>query len=460
MKTIHYISILLLLLTTNACGLYGNYSRPALEVSADSLYREYVQWEKSDTSSIADLNWRELFTDPQLVKWIETGLERNTDLRTAALRCDEAEAALGAAKMAYLPSVSLSAQGSISKLGSGSAVKTYSIGPSADWVIDAFGSLRGQKKSKWADYEGALAYTQAVQTQLIADIACTYYSLIALDQQLAITDSSAQASQRTVLTMEALKRAGEQTEAAVQQSHATLLEVQASHRTIQQQIQELENSFAALVGITPQPIARSQDLKLTLNQNIAVGVPAKMLSRRPDVRYAEWNLVSAFYATSTARAAFYPTITLSGTAGWTNNYGEAVSNPGKWLLNAVGSLTQPLFNRGTNIANLKIAKAKQQEAVLAFSQSLLDAGVEVNNALAEWQAASDLAAIHAKRIDALQQTTHTTQLLMKHGSVNYLEVLTAQQALLAAQLTEVQNSYSLAESVIRLYCALGGGTEQ
>ena len=214
-----------------------------------------------------------------------------------------------------------------------------------------------------------------------------------------------------------------------------------------------------MVGITPQSIKRSDLFDLNFSSELSVGVPAELLNKRPDVRRAEWKLAEAFYATNTARAAFYPKITLSGTVGWTNSGGVAITNPGKWLLNAVESLTQPLFNRGTNTANLRIAKAQQEEAVLAFSQTLLDAGAEVNNALTQWQSARQMINIDRKRTESLETAVKSTQKLMTHGTATYLEVLTAQQSLLQAQLAEVSDKYDEIQGVINLYHALGGGTK-
>lgn len=448
---------LLLTLVLTSCGIYTNYQRPET-LPTDSLYRD-ITVNETDTASLADLSWRELFTDAKLVNLIELGLQRNTDLQTARLRTTEAAATLSASKLAFLPSASLTPQGSLSSFDGAKPTKTYSLGASAEWEIDAFGSLRNAKKGSHATYMASRAYEQAVQTQLVATIADTYYSLVASDKKLAITRETVEAWHENVRTMKALKRAGEQDEAAVAQSEASLLEAETSVLALEKQIHELENTLSTLIGIVPQDISRSDLFDLNFSSELATGLPAQLLSRRPDVQQAEWELAEAFYATNKARSSFYPTITLSGSAGWTNSSGAAIVNPGKWLLSAVGSLTQPLFNRGANIANLKIAKAQQEEATLAFSQKLLDAGAEVNNALTQWQTARASLALDQQRIAALQTAVSSTQKLMRHGTTNYLEVLTAQQSLLQSQLTEVSNKYDEIQGVITLYHALGGGTE-
>lgn len=447
----------MLLLTMSSCGIYTNYHRPE-SLPTDSLYRD-IPVNEEDTASLGSLSWRELFTDSCLVKWIEVGLKQNTDLQTARLRTEAAAASLQASKLAFLPSVSLTPQGTLSSIDGSKTSKTYSLGGTAEWEIDAFGSLRNAKKGSRAAYEAGRAYEQAVQTQLVATIADTYYSLVALDKKLVITQQTVEKWRENVRAMQALKRAGQQNEAAVAQSEANLLTAESSVLTLQKQIQELENAFSTLLGMVPQEIERSDLFDLCFSSELSTGVPALLLSKRPDVRQAEYQLAEAFYATNSARSAFYPHITLSGSAGWTNNTGAAIVNPGKWLLNAVGSLVQPLFNKGTNIANLKIAKAQQEEALLAFGQKLLDAGAEVNDALVQWQTAQARLALDQRQIASLESAVHSTRKLMQHGNINYLEVLAAQQALLQSQLSEVSDKYDEIQGVINLYHALGGGTE-
>lgn len=368
------ITMLSAALLLSSCGIYTNYQRSE-SLPVDNLYRD-VPKVMQDTASLADLSWRELFTDPLLVKWIEAGLEKNSDLQIARLRTEEAQASLRASRLSFLPSVSLTPQGSLSSFGGAKPSKTYSLGGTAEWEIDAFGSLRNAKKGSHAAWEASRAYEQAVQTQLVATIAETYYSLLALDRKLAITRETARQWGENVRVMKALKRAGEKNDAAVAQAEASRLDAESAVLSLENQIHELENSFSTLIGIIPTAIERGNLLELSFKEELSVGVPVQLLGRRPDVRQAEWQLAQAFYATNEARSAFYPKITLSGSAGWTNNSGADIANPGDWLLSAVGSLVQPLFNKGRNIANLKIAKAQQQQAQITFAQKLLDAGAE------------------------------------------------------------------------------------
>ena len=257
--------VALILPLLGSCGIYTKYERPA-NLPVDSLYRDITITER-DTSSIADLSWRQLFTDPCLVRWIETGLEQNTDLQTARLRTEEARATLTASKLAFLPSATLTPQGSLSSYDGTKTSKTYSLGATAEWEIDAFGSLRNAKKGSQAAYEASRAYEQAVQTQLVATIADTYYSLVAMDKKLAITRETVEKWRENVRTMQALKRAGEQTEAAVAQSQASLLEAESSALALEKQIHELENSFSTLLGMVPQNIERAICPALIFRQN-------------------------------------------------------------------------------------------------------------------------------------------------------------------------------------------------
>lgn len=433
------------------CSIYRPYTRP--EVETDGLYRDIPV---EDTVTLASLSWRELFTDPQLQTLIETGLEQNTDLRIARLRTEAAEATLLNARLSYLPSVSLNPEGGISRYD-GATSKTYNLGASVSWEIDIFGKVTNAKRGAKAALEGSRAYAQAVQTRLVATIADSYYTLLMLDRQLAINERTLDTWEKTVRTLEALKKSGGANDAAVLQARANRMTVEGSVLSLRKSIRETENALSALLALPPQDIERGSLEWQRFPAEMSVGVPLQLLANRPDVRQAEYNLAQAFYATNAARAAFYPSITLSGNAGWTNNGGGMILNPGKWLLGAVGSLTQPLFNKGANIANLRIAKTQQEEATLLFQQSLLDAGKEVNDALVQWQTARERIVIGGEQIATLQEAVRKTELLMRHSSTNYLEVLTTQQSLLTAELTDAQDRFDEIQGVINLYHALGGG---
>ena len=448
------IYIGLLLLTGLTGCQYRTYERPEM-TQTDSLYQRLMV--SGDTASIADLSWQELFTDPLLQQLIETGIAHNTDLSIARLRVKEAEALLTASKLAYLPSVSLTPQGTIRKVEGESATKSYNLAASADWEIDIFGRITNAKREAKAVLEQSEAYRQAVQTQLVATIANSYYSLLMLDKQYEISRSTAELWAENLRVMKALKEAGQTTEMAVAQIEASKLAVDASLLSLQQQITEMENSISSLLGDVPRQIERSTLDAQSFPDTLLVGVPLQLLQRRPDVRQSEAALAAAFYVTNQAYAAFYPSITLSGSAGWTNAAGALITNPGEWLLSAVGALVQPLFNRGQNVANLKVAKAQQEEALLTFRQSLLDAGTEVNSALLQWQTARQRLKLDEQQIASLESAVRSSELLMLHSSQNYLEVLTARQTLLDAELSAVTDRFDEIQGVINLYHALGGG---
>ena len=439
----------------SSCGIYTKY-QPA-ETTPDNLYGEEVAVD--DTTNFGNVNWRELFTDPQLQALIEQGLQNNTDLRSAQLQIEEAEAALMSAKLAFLPSFALSPQGTIGSFDGGKATKTYTLPVTASWELDIFGRLRNAKQQAKALYAQSKDYQQAVRTQLIAGIANVYYTLLMLDEQLAISQQTEEAWKETVASTRALMDAGLANEAATSQMEAAYYSVQTSILDLKEQINQVENSLALLLAETPRRYERGKLADQRLPEDVAVGVPMQMLSNRPDVRAAERSLEQAFYATNQARAAFYPSIVLSGSAGWTNSAGSMIVNPGKFLASAVGSLTQPLFNKGQIMAQYRIAKAQQEEASLSFQQALLNAGSEVNDALVACQTSKAKTLLFEKQIQSLEKALESTSLLMEHGTTTYLEVLTARQSLLSAQLSQTANRFTEIQSVINLYQALGGGRE-
>ena len=445
---------LLLLTGLSGCHIYRTYERPELS-GVDSLYRVPAMTE--DTMSLADFSWKELFTDTVLQQLIEKGIANNTDLNIARLKVREAEALLTSSKLAYLPSVSLTPQGTIKSIEGNSPTKTYNLAASADWELDIFGRLTNAKREAKAVLEQSQAYKQAVQTQLIATIANSYYTLLMLDKQLDISKRTAEIWAENLRVMKALKKAGQTTEMAVAQIEASKLSVDASLLSLEQQITEVENSLSSLLGVVPQRIDRSTLDMQSFPDTLSVGVPLQLLQRRPDVRQSEAVLAEFFYTTNRAYSAFYPAITLSGSAGWTNAAGAIISNPGEWLFSAVGALVQPLFNRGQNIANLRVAKARQEEALLTFRQTLLNAGTEVNDALLQWQVARRRLDLDRQQIISLQSAVRSSELLMRHSSQNYLEVLTARQTLLDAELSAVSDRFEEIQGVINLYHALGGG---
>lgn len=438
------IPLIILVITMNSCALYKKHERPDITF-VDSLYNRIPT--ADDYESIASLTWKELFADTLLQDLIEIGLENNTDLEIARLKVEQAEATLQTSKLAFFPNVSFSAQVNTSG--------AYSLAPNASWEIDAFGRLYNTKKGSEAALAATEAFQQAVQTQLIATIANSYYTLLMLDEQLEISKRTLNTWEENIRTLSALKRAGKTNEAAVLQAKANKVNVEASILTLKKQIIEQENSLSALLGLVPQEFERNELSQQIFPDTLLMGLPLSSLVNRPDVRQAEYKLVEAFYATNVARSYFYPSITLSGNAGWSGVIGD----PGDWIYNAVAGLVQPIFNQGKNKARVKISEAQRQEALLNFKQTLLDAGTEANNALVSWQTARKRLDSDKVQIMYLKGAVFNTQLLMKNGQATYIEVLTAQKNLLQAELTETNDKYLEIQSVITLYHALGGGLE-
>ena len=445
----------------SSCHIYKAYERPD-SIDATGIYRDPVSetdtLASADTTNMGNLPWKEVFRDPKLQALIEEGLANNVDMQAAVLRVEEAKVLLTSARLSFLPSINLAPQGTITKMESSGYVKAYTAPAAASWEVDLFGKLLNASRGQKASYLQSQYSRQAVRSQLIGGIANTYYTLLMLDAQYEISVSTEAAWKESVRTARAMKKAGMMTEAGLAQTEATYYNICTAVLDLKEQINQTENSMALLLAETPHKIQRGKLENQQLPEDFSVGIPLQMLSNRPDVRSAEFSLAQAFYTTNAARAAFYPSITLSGSAGWTNSAGSMIINPGKFVASAVASLTQPLFNKGVNIAQLKIAKAQQEEARLSFEQTLLNAGVEVNEALVQYQTAREKSAFYDKQITSLQTAARSTSLLMEHSNnTTYLEVLTAQQTLLNARLSQVANRFTEIQGVITLYQALGGG---
>lgn len=456
MKKIFYIAICAVLL--NSCHIYRDYQRPE-GLPVDSLYRDINPSEVADTSNLGMLSWKEVFRDTCLQRLIEYGLQNNTDMQVALLRVDQAQAQLKSAKLAFLPSLTLSPQGTLTSTDGGKAVKTYELPVQASWEIDLFGKLRNAKQETLASLLQQQAYRQAVQSELIASVANSYYSLLMLDEQVEISVETLDVWKEQIRTMEARLKVGEETENAVTQARASLYELEASYNDLLRQQRETENTLCTLLGTTAREIERGRLYEQTFPQQFSAGVPLSLLSRRPDVVQAEMELAAAYYSTNQARSAFYPSLTLSGSAGWTNSLGQVVTNPGGWILSAVASLSQPIFNRGKLISNLRVSKDEEQIALLNYKQAILNAGEEVNNALYAIESVERNLTIHTNQCRQLERTVQTSESLYRTGNASYLELLTARQSLLNARLNLVTDKFTYCQSIINLYSSLGGGCE-
>ena len=446
----------------SSCHIYKAYDRPE-DITAEGLYRDTVAGSDtlaSDTTNFGNVPWREVFTDPQLQAYIEQALNNNANLRSAILTVEQAQASLMSARLAYLPQLALSPQGTLTNWNTGEmTTKTYTIPVTASWQIDLFGQILNPKRAAQVSLKQSEFNQQAVQTQLIANVANLYYTLLMLDRQLAITEGTAAVLKDYVETMQAMYDYGSVNSAAIEQSRTSYAQVVASLADLHQSISEAENSFCLLLNEPAHAIERGVLEEQVLPSDFSAGIPLQLLSNRPDVKAAEMSLAACYYNTNSARAAFYPSITLSGSLGWTNNSGAGIVNPGKLLASLVGSLTQPLFYRGTNIARLKQAKAQEEQAKLQFQTALLTAGNEVSNALSLYQNTSMKAESRTMQVNSARKAAEDTKELFNLGTSTYLEVLSAQQSYLSAQLSEVSDTYDRMQAVINLYQALGGGRE-
>ncbi|HIZ69150.1 MAG TPA: efflux transporter outer membrane subunit [Candidatus Prevotella avicola] len=450
------------LVLTSCKSLYGKYERP--EVNTTGLVRDAISdtdtLAVTDTTTFANLPWRELFTDPKLQALIETGLENNPDLLNAALNVQMAEAQLKASKLAFLPSVSFSPQGTLSSWDGSKASKTYSLPINASWNLDIFGNLLSQKRSTQMFLVQMKDVQVSVQSSLIANIANMYYTLLMLDEQMRIINEMEQLTKETWEIMKVQKEAITGVRStAVQAAEASYYSVLAQKEDMRRQIRETENSLSLLLGRQAGLIERGTLAEQSLPTEFSTGVGIQLLANRADVHANEMALAQCFHDVQTARSRFYPSLNISGSGAFTNSSGAGIVNPGAWLLSAVGSLVQPIFQNGQLIANLKVAKAQYEQAYNTWQNSVLQAGAEVSNALVLYNASDAKSKIEAKQVAVLKQNVEDTRMLMATAGSTYLEVIEAQSSLLNAELSKVQDDFYKMQAVVNLYYALGGGAK-
>lgn len=461
MKSFNIIIMVSAAALLSGCGIYGKYERP--EVDAAGIVRDVTSntdtLAVTDTTSFGNLPWKSVFTDPALQSLIEKGLENNTDLLNAALNVKMVEAQLMAAKLAFVPSFTFSPQGTISSWDGNKATKTYSLPVNASWSIDLFGNLLNQKRSAQMALLATKDYQLVVKTNLIANVANAYYTLLMLDKQLEIVNNMVGLTKETWDMMKLQKDFKGGKETSVQSAEANYYSVLAQAADLKRQIRETENSLSLLLGQRAQYIERGKIDDQNLPVEFSTGVSLQMLNNRPDVHYAEMTLAQCFYNTQAARSKFYPNITISGSGAFTNSAGAGIVNPGKWLLSAVGSLVQPIFQNGQLIAGLKVAKAEQEQAYNTWQNAVLSAGSEVSNALVLFNSSDEKSKLEAKQVESLRKNVEYTKDLFQSAGSTYLEVITAQQSLLNAELAKVQDDFYKMQAVVNLYYALGGGRD-
>lgn len=460
-KTVIYMALASVLLSGCKAyySLYDDYERP--EVKTDNVVRNPIDdnayLSSADSIGFGNLPWRSVFTDANLQTIIERTLANNPDLLNAALNIDMAEAQLKAAKLAYLPSVAFAPQGSITHFGTHTkATQAYTLPIAASWNVDLFGNLRSQKKAAQVALLQTKDYELAVKTGLICNAANLYYTLLMLDKQMEIVADMQKLTKDTWDMMKLQMELGRTRSTSVQSAEAAYYSVLTQSASLKGQIREVENSLSLLMGEPAHAITRSTLASQSLPESYAKGVGINMLANRPDVHANEMALAQCFYGVETARSRFYPSITISPTGAFTNNNG--LVNPGKILLSLVGQLTQPIFANGQLKAGLRVAEAQYKQAYNTWQNSILSAGSEVSNALVQYNSADEKSKLEEKQIEVLKKNVEHTQLLFRQSSSTYLEVISAQQNLLNAEISKVQDDFSKMQAVVNLYYALGGGT--
>ncbi len=463
-------------LMLTGCGLYDKYEQK-VETPANVFGTDAAVLGASNadgTGSIAQMSWREFFTDPLLQQLIEQVLANNTDLNSARLTVEKSQASLKAAKMAYLPALSFAPQGTLAKFDKNPWSKTYNLPLQLSMDIDVFGSITNKKRAANAVLLQAQMQQEAIRANLVSVTAQQYFLLQVLDRQLEILTMTDSIWNKSLETEQSLWENGKAFSTAVNQMEASYLNVKTQIVDTRRNIRSVENALCELMAATPQHINRQKwgssilhhvdaqgdaEQRMFDTKYLKLGVPAMMLENRPDIRMANHAMEEAFYNTQAARSAFFPSINLSGSAGWTNSAGGIVIDPGKLLFSAIGSLTQPIFARGKLKANLKINQLTEEDLQKKYVQTVINAGNQVNEAMADCQAAREKHQYLTRQVEVLRQAYTGTHELMDNGKASYLEVLTAQESLLDAQLGQAMNMYDAAEAVIALYIALGGGSK-
>ena len=444
-----------------SCGLYNKYERP--EVNTQGLVRDTLSLTDTlavnDTTSFGNLPWRSVFTDPQLQTLIQQGLDNNVDLLNAALSVKMIEAQLACAKLAFLPSIALTPQGTLSSFDGSKTTKSYQLPISASWNVDLFGNILSQKRSAQMQLLQAKDYQLAVKTNIITGVANLYYTLLMLDRQLEILTEMEGLTKETWDMMALQMKFGRARSTSVQSAEASYYSVQSQITDMKRQIREVENSLSLLLCQPGQAISRGKLYEQSLPSEFSTGVALQMLNNRPDVHAAEMSLAACYHNVQTARSRFYPSINITGSGIFTNSMGTQTFNPGKWLLSAIGSLTQPIFANGQLVAGLKVAKAQQEQAFNNWQNAIYKAGNEVSNALVSYNSYDERSRLEQKQTDLYRQTVEDTRQLYKSSGSTYLEVISAQANLLNAEITKVTDDFYKMQAVVSLYSALGGGRE-
>lgn len=456
------ILVLLIALTLQSCFVAKDYERPEL-VETENLFR--TDNLPTDSVSIADVSWKSLFTDQILQQYIEEGLQNNMDVRIAIQQMIAAEAYAKQGKAGYLPSFSVGANATHQELSENSqfgslfsgGIEQYDVTANLSWEADIWGKIRSNKRATQAAYLQSVSGHQAVKTQLISSIANTYYNLLALDAQLEVTQQTIITRERSVETIKALKDAGQVTQVAVDQNVAQYNSAKALQVDIEIAIFKTENMLSILLGKSSQHFERSRLDIQKIEQDIRLGVPATLLSNRPDIMAAEYRLIQSFELTNVAKSNFYPSLTLTASGGFQSLELDNLLSANSLFANIIGGLTQPLLNQRKLKTQREVAIVQQEQSLLQFKKTLLIAGTEVSNALFSYESETKKFQFIKKEVEALRQAENNSEILLKNGYANYLDLLTARQSALSAELNIIDSQLQQLVSIVDLYEALGGG---
>lgn len=438
-----YLLLTAMLLGLSGCALYKQYE--STSEAPVALMGEGVE----AGESMAVVPWRTFFPDAQLQALIEEGLEHNSNLKISALNIEIAEVSLQTARLAWLPSLNLTP--SFQYQGSAS----YNVGAGLQWDLDFFGGISSRRRQAQALLAQVKDEKTAVQTRLVADIANGYHMLQMQDRQLDLMDQAIVLWEQSLDIQRTLMENGKAYSTSVNQMEASLLGVRAQRADLAHDIRNTENALCVLLGRTPGHVEREPMAHFVLPVEVGLGLPGDLLRNRADIRAAEHGIEKAYYVQQEALSNFFPKITLDGNIGLAG----VIGSPAGLAYSAIASLAQPLFNQGRIRGNYKTAQIRQEQAREQFIGTVLKAGSEVNSLIADCETAAHKAEIFSRQIDVLQKAFDGTHELMKNGKANYLEVITAQEAFLKAQLSEVANTFNGNQAIINLYIALGGGVE-
>ena len=455
--------LIIVAITLQSCFVAKDYARPDLQTETEALYR--TDNLPTDSVSIADVSWKNLFTDQYLQQYIEEGLQNNMDVRIAIQQMIAAEAYAKQGKAGYFPTLSAgpnythqeySENSQFGSIFSG-GLDTYDVTANLSWEADIWGKIRSNKRATQASYLQSVAGHQAVKTQLISSIANTYYNLLALDAQLEITKQTVATRESGVETIKALKDAGQVTQVAVDQNIAQYNSARALQVDIETAIFKTENTLSILLGKSAQNFERAKLDAQQIDQDLKLGVPATLLSNRPDVMAAEYGLIQSFELTNVANSSFYPSLTLTASGGLQSLELDKLFNVNSLFATVVGGLTQPLLNQRKLKTQKEVALANQESALLNFKKTLLVAGNEVSNALFTYEAETRKFEFRKNEVEALRTAEANSEELLKNGYANYLDLLTARQSSLSAELNIIDSKLQQLVAVVDLYEALGGG---